>query len=473
MSQVLEPDSVRREMYRNQVVEHGESFLSDIDTRKAYVLTPDKGAKIREFPLSDSGIGMSKALEIVAEAVDLPGLNPASGGHLGYIPGGGIYLSALGDYLADITNRYAGMFFPNPGAVRMENMLVRWMADLVGYPETASGTLLSGGSLANLTCIVTARDAMGVKSAVVPHAVIYLTNQVHHCVTKALRIAGLTESHVRYVPTDSNYRLDVSALRTLVAEDKAKGLKPFMVVCSTGTTDTGAVDPVDQVADLAEEEGLWLHVDAAYGGFFLLCEEGRAAIKGLERSDSIVMDPHKGLFLPYGTGVAIVKRGDKLAESHHYTAAYLQDTLLQQDEISPADVSPELTRHFRGMRMWLPLQVHGLAPFKAALAEKLWLARYFHEQIIAIPGMERGPFPDLSVVLFRYVPQTGDSNAFMHKLLAAIHHDGRVFLSSTQIDGKMFLRFACLSFRTHLHTVDLCLKMLKECVEKVKTQQWA
>jgi aromatic-L-amino-acid/L-tryptophan decarboxylase len=466
-ARLLDPEANTRAAFRQAAVAHGENFLESMDAKPAYVLTQDKGAALLNAPLQEAGIPMDEALGLVAENVDRPGLNPASGGHLGYIPGGGIYLSALGDMIADITNRYSGVFFANPGAVRMENMLVRWMADIIGYPEGASGTLLSGGSLANLACIVTARDAQGISSAIVPKAVIYLTQQVHHCVTKAIRIAGLGEAHIRYVPTDAHYRMDVPALRALVQADADAGLRPFLVVASTGTTDTGAVDPTDQIADVAAEFGLWLHVDAAYGGFFMLCEEGR---KVLERSDSIVMDPHKGLFLPYGTGAAIVRDGARLAASHYYTANYLQDALQYTDEASPADLSPELTRHFRGLRMWLPLKVHGVAAFRACVEEKLWLTRWFWEQLALIPNMERGPFPDLSVALYRYVPESGDANAFNELLVKRLHEDGRVFLTSTKIDGKFYIRLACLSFRSHIHTIQMALDMLNENIAKVRVE---
>lgn len=464
----LDPTSEARGGYARLALDHAEGFLAGIETDRAFVRTEDMGRGLLGSPLGEKGLDMEVALDLVREHVDRPGLNPASGGHLGYIPGGGLYLSALGDFLADVSNRYAGMFFPNPGAVRMENMLVRWMADLVGYPASAAGTLLSGGSLANLACIVTARDAMGIKSREVERSVIYITAQVHHCVTKAFRIAGLGEAVVRYVPMDVHHRMDVGALKALVAADKAAGLRPFLVVGSAGTTDTGAVDPMEAIADLAAEEGLWFHIDAAYGGFFLLCEEGRKVLGGLERSDSIVMDPHKGLFLPYGTGVAIVKNGRKLADAHHYTASYLQDAAGHTEELSPADVSPELTRHFRGMRMWLPLKVHGVGAFRACVEEKLWLARYFWERLGEMEGMERGPFPDLSVVLYRYVPKAGDVDVFNERLVQHLHADGRVFLSSTRVGGHVYLRLACLSFRSHLDTIHRCIEMLEDGIAQTK-----
>ena len=183
----------------------------------------------------------------------------------------------------------------------------------------------------------------------------------------------------------------------------------------------------------------------------------------------MVMDPHKGLFLPYGSGAVLVKEGKHLSNAHYYDAHahYMQDAAKSRDELAPADLSPELSRHFRALRLWLPLKLFGVRPFRAALEEKILLARYFHEKIQSMDGFEVGPYPDLSVVTFRYLPQQGDSDAFNQRLTDEIQKDGRVFLSTTQLDGRFVLRLAVLSFRTHLDTLDLALEILKEKVEAI------
>jgi len=383
------------------------------------------------------------------------------------VPGGGIFHAALGDYLAAATNRYAGIFFANPGAVRIENILIRWMCKMVGYPEGALGNLASGGSIANLIAITTAREYHGIKSADVPSSVIYLTQQVHHCVQKALRIAGLGEAILHYIPMDAGYRMDALALQSAIAADRSAGHRPFMVAASAGTTDTGAIDPLDDIADIAHTEGLWYHVDAAYGGFFMLAEELRPRFKGIERSDSIAIDPHKGLFLPYGLGAVLIRNLDAQFKAHYYTANYLQDALDAGSEPSPADLSPELTKHFRGLRMWLPLQLLGLAPFRAAIQEKILLCRYAYDKIQEM-GFAVGPPPDLSIFVFRYVPNDQDPCTFNEKLVHQVQEDGRVFLSSTRIDGVYWIRFAVLSFRSHKQEVDLCLGILKNFISPPK-----
>lgn len=470
-SAVLEPTPDVRQALRQHVIDYGESFLNNIETVRAFIPTDDNGKGLLDSPITEKPLAIDPIIRLMEEHLDRPGLNPASGGHLGYIPGGGIYYSALGDYLADVTNRYAGVFFAGPGAVRMEHLLLEWMAGIVGYPAGAGGNLTSGGSIANLVGIVAARDAHALKGKDLHRSVVYLTSQAHHSVDKAIRIAGLHECVVRSIRMDERFRMDPASLERSIEADRKDGLNPWLIVASAGTTDAGAVDPLDAIADIASAHGVWLHVDGAYGAFFALCEEGKKILRGMERSDSLVMDPHKGLFLPYGTGAVLVREKKDLYQAFWYQANYLQDAAMLTGELSPADISPELTKHFRGLRLWLPLKLLGVAPFRAALEEKLWLARYFYEEIRRVDGFETGPYPDLSVVTFRYVPKRGDANAFNEKLIREVQRDGRVFLSSTMLDGKFTLRVAVLCFRSHLRTIDLALEVLKEKVKKVDSEQ--
>jgi aromatic-L-amino-acid decarboxylase len=458
-SAVLEPNAGLRDEMTGQAVAYAESFLSQLPVRNTF--EHDRGlSKDLEQPFIEEAGDFARLLETLKTAVNFEGINPASGGHMGYIPGGGIYPSAWGDFLADITNCYSGVSFASPGGAKMERLLVQWMACLVGYPETAGGDLTSGGSMANLTAIIAARETMGIRARQVESSCIYTTSDSHHCIDKAIRAAGLAECQKRLVPMDDRFRMDVAALQKLIIEDRAAGLRPWLLIASAGTTDTGAVDPIDAIAEIAKQYDLWLHVDAAYGGFFLLCEEGRQVLRGLGKAHSIVLDPHKGMFLPYGSGAVLVRDEEWLARSQAYQADYMQDARISSGHYSPADLSLELTRPFRGLRFWLPLKLFGLTPFRTALAEKIWLARYFHEQLENTPGWETGPYPELSVVTYRYIPEHGDVDNFNRQLVEAVQADGKVFISSTLINGRFFLRLAVLHFRTHLLQVDYLLELL-------------
>ncbi len=371
-----------------------------------------------------------------------------------------MFPAALGDLLADVGNRYVGIRFAAPAAAQMERSLVEWMGGLVGYPATAGGDLTSGASIANLEGIVTAREAFGIRSADVPRIVVYLTSQTHHCIEKALRISGLAECIVRRVDLDDGMRMRPERLDAMIRADVVAGLHPWLVVATAGTTDTGAVDPLAAIADIADTHSLWLQVDAAYGGFFILTAHGQQVLAGIERSRTVVMDPHKGLFLPFGSGALIVRDERQLADAHRYSALYLNDARESEGVFSSADLSLELSRPFRGLRLWLPLRLFGLAPFRAALEEKLLLARYFHSQLSETPGWIVGPSPDLSVVTYRYLPERGNANDFNRLLLQAVSADERAVISATEIDGAYTLRLAVLHYRTHLDHVDGLLEVL-------------
>jgi len=469
VSRQLEPDVIKRKNYFDQIGRYAEHYLQNLDDKPAYQETEKQGAGLYNHPFEEEPEPLEDLLELVEQEVDTPGINTSSGRHLGYIPGGGLYPGALGDYLAAVTNRYAGIYFASPGAVRMENQLIRWLAELIGFdPEQAGGNLTSGGSLANLIGLVTARDNTKVPIREFQNMVIYATNHTHHCIHKSLNITGMHEAVMRHVPMDDGYRMDPEALQEQIEKDEKDGLWPFIVVASAGTTNVGAVDPLDKIADIAEQHNAWLHVDAAYGGFFLLCEEGRKQIRHLDRADSVIMDPHKGLFLPYGTGAVVVRDKQKLFRSQHYTADYMMEAQENNHEISPADMSPELTKHFRGLRMWLPLKLFGLKPFRAALEEKIWLARFLHRELNKIDGLETGPSPELSITFFRYVPEEGDADEFNKKLLEKIRDDGHIFLSATRIDSIYYIRAAVMSFRTHLKQIEEVLQTIRDNVEVVK-----
>ncbi len=458
----LEPTVEERRRISNSVLRYVDSYLNELPKQKAFCSDRGDGVGIEDHTPDSPSLSIDEALELIRKEIDLPGLNAASGGHMGYVPGGGIPLSAFGDLLAAITNRYAGVYFASPGAVRMERSLVKWMTRLVGFPKGAGGNLSSGGSIANLTGIVAAREAHDIRSADVPKTVIYASPHMHHCLDKAIRIAGLKECVQRKIPLDDRFRMQPRALQEQIQSDKDNGLKPWVIIASAGTTDTGAVDPLNDIAGIAREQGIWFHCDAAYGGFFLLTEEGKAALQGIERADSVVLDPHKGLFLPYGSGAILVRDQNLLQKAFTYDADYMQDAHDPDGIHSPAAISPELTKHFRGMRMWLPLKVHGLAPFKACSREKLYLAHYFHQEVAKIPSIEVGPEPDLSITIFRLVPEGMDPDDATEQLTRRIREEGEVFLSSTRLNGHYYLRAAILSFRTHRHTIDSALERIRD-----------
>lgn len=456
----LEPDADDRRDLGNRALEHVLAYHDQIASASTNRPWSEVFAQRLEPEFTDEGRDPARVLDYVAECVDRPGFATTSPKFMAYIPGGGLFHSMMGDMLAAASNKYSGFASASPGAVRIENACVAWLASVIGYPETAAGTLTSGGSMANLTAVVAAREARDPDGG----GAVYVTRFAHYCIDKALHIAGRGRSPKRVIATDDNCRMSVAALEEALETDRRNGIRPWLVVASGGTVDTGAIDPLPEIAELCRKYGAWFHVDGAYGGLFSLCDGGKELLRGIEQADSVALDPHKTLFLPYGTGAALVREGQLLQDAFSASADYIRP--LGESEVgpSPADLSPELTRHFRAMRLWLPLQIAGIAAFRAAQSEKLALARYFHRRLSEIDGFDPGPPPDLSVVAFRYVPEEGDADEFNERLMKHLLQEGRVMMSGTRIDGTYYIRCAILCFRTHIEHVDEAIEAVLDGV---------
>ena len=469
LSRQLEIEQGERKKLLDQTNDYTEDFLESLPAGPAYLEEGyERSPRDQFFEVGEDPSTMEHIIPFLQTRVNRAGFNSASGGYLGYIPGGGIYEAALGDYAAAVTNVYAGIFHASPGAVRMENALIRWAGKLVGYESNFGGNLTSGGSLANLIAISAARTTKKIKGKDLHKSVIYTTRHTHHSNQKAIKICGMEECPIHYIELDENYRLDARHFEEQVKNDLQQGLRPFLVVGNAGSTNQGAVDPLHEISRIAKENDIWFHVDGAYGGFFLITDYGKRKLRGIEKADSVILDPHKGLFLPYGTGMVLVRDVRHLLAANSFEAHYMQDAEEHQEEYSPAELSPELSRHFRGLRMWLPLKLHGLQPFRTNLEEKILLARYFYYKIREL-GYDTGPFPDLSIVGFRYIPQGAnleEANEWNARLVRHIHHDGRVFVSSTFIRNIYVIRCAILSFRTHREHVDKLLDVIHEYTQK-------
>ncbi len=409
--------------------------------------------------------GDAGALLSLVNRAAAPAWESAGPGYLAYIPGGGLFTSALADFLAAGLNRYTAVAALAPALVALEARLLEWLCEEFELPGGAQGILTTGGSMANFMATVAARaerlddDPAG--------GVAYVSEQAHVSVAKAARFAGIPRERVRTIACTADLRMDPGALARAVGEDRQRGLHPFLVVATAGTTNTGTIDPLPAIADIATDSGMWLHVDAAYGGFFWLTERGRKLLVGLNRADSLALDPHKGLFLPYSTGCLLVRDGRSLGDPLLGSAPYLRDLATPDGLPDFATMSPELSRDFRGLRVWLPLHLHGLGAFRDALDEKLDLARLVYETLAADPRFEVPYPPDLSVVTLRLRGDDRENN----ELLDRINDTQRVVVPSTTIDGRVFLRVAVLSHRTHRERIDDLLAIVDRTAEQGLSQR--
>ncbi len=393
-----------------------------------------------------------------------------SPGYLAYIPGGGLYPAAVADFISAATNRYTGVWLAAPALVQLEANVLDWFRDWMGFPPSTRGLLTTGGSMAGFNAILCARERWLGRD--VRPGVLYTTTHVHHSVEKAAKLAGVFEDRVRHIPVDSHFSMRVDALGDAIRADRASGLRPFMVVSSAGTTNTGAVDPLGAIADVCAAENLWHHVDGAYGAFFHMCPELRGLLDGLPRADSLTLDPHKGLFLPYGTGALLVRDGSALRAVHGMSAGYLPGTPDPDAFYDPSQYGPELSRGFPGLRIWMCLKVFGAARFRAALAEKRALAVQAAARFAALPGLVMVAPPQLSLFAFHLTrpgATIADENRLTTDLLERVTRRGRVMLTGCTVDGRVLGRVCVLSFRTRQAQIDACVEDLADALDEQRS----
>ena len=383
-------------------------------------------------------------------------------GYMAFIPGGGVYPAALADFIADTTNRYTGVWQAAPALVQLEANALDWLRDWMQFPATTRGLFTTGGSMAMFNAIACAREQRLGND--IRAGTLYVTSQSHHCIAKAAKLAGIAHDRVRVIDVDADFRMRVDDLQRAIAADRAANLKPFMVFSTAGTTNTGAVDPIDAVADIAAREQLWHHVDGAYGGFFHMVPELRPLLSGLSRADSLTLDPHKGLFMPYGTGALLVRDGEALRALHASTAGYLPDN--QNEFYDPAQYGPDLSRGFPGLRIWLTLKLFGTARYRAALAEKRALAVWAAAEVAKIPGIVMDAAPQLSLFAFHLQSPALDTlakqNAATRALMDRVTARGQVMLTGATVGDRYLGRVCVLSFRTRKAQMQTCVQQLAE-----------
>ena len=373
-------------------------------------------------------------------------------GFMGYVPGCPTFPAVLGDWLATGFNVFAGVWPIAEGPNALELAVLDWFRSWIGMPEGTGGLLTNGGSGATLTAIVAARHAVvGDDAARLPRLVVYTSDQAHSAVARAAWIAGVPRRQVRVLPTDERFRLRVPELRAAIAADRGAGLLPLAVAVSAGTTNTGAVDPIDAIADLCAAEGIWLHADAAYGGFAVLTARGRAALAGLGRCDSVALDPHKWLFVPFECGCLLARDPARLRDAFHIMPDYLNDVAAREQQVNFADYGEQLTRQSRALKVWLGVRYFGLAALRDAMDRAMDLALHAERLVRAEPALELLSPAQLGVLCFRVRPPGIEGLALDHlneRVNAAVNAAGRHLVSSTRLRGAFSLRLCVLGYRT-------------------------
>lgn len=372
---------------------------------------------------------------------------------MGYVPSAPTFPAVLGDWMATGYNFFAGVWSVAAGPNEVELTVLEWFRRWLGMPEGTRGLLTTGGSNATLTAVVAARHAaLGERAEDLPRLTMYCSDQAHSSVARAAWIAGVPRGHVRLVASDDRFRLRPEALAAAVARDRAAGLLPFLVVGNAGATNTGAVDPLSDIADIAARERLWCHVDAAYAGFAVLTPRGRALLAGIERADSVTLDPHKWLYVPFECGCLLARDPAALDAAFHVLPDYLRDVEARDQDVNFADAGEQLTRYARALKVWVSVTYFGLSAIRDAIAQCMRLADAAERLVREAPDLEVLSPAQFGVVCFRVHPAGTDDpaalDALNERVNAAVNASGRVLMSSTRLRGAYSLRLCILNYRT-------------------------
>jgi aromatic-L-amino-acid decarboxylase len=459
----LTSEEMRSLGYRivDQIVEHFETLASKPVMRVSPRVELE--AELRE-PLPEESTPVDALLDQLRRVV-WPNIgNVQHPRFFAFIPSPSNFVSVMADALAAGFNPFAGNWLEGSGPAQIELVTIDWLREMCGLPETAGGLFVSGGSMANLTALAAARRARLDNRS--DDAIIYFSDQTHNSVEKALRVLGFAREQIRAMPSDEDFRLPVESLRRAVAEDRADGKRPFLVIANAGTTNTGAVDPIDQLADLCERENLWLHVDGAYGAAACLSERGRKLLVGIERADSLSLDPHKWLFQPFEIGCVLARDARLLKKTFHTMAGYLEDTKrAEEEEINYYDYGVQLTRGFRALKLWLSIKTFGAAAIREAINHGFEMAE-FAESLLRQSDCWRIISPaTFGIVTFIFVAEgcsESEISEIHRRMVEAMAEDGFAFANSTTLRGQTVMRLCTINPRTTEDDVRATIKQLEQ-----------
>ncbi len=388
----------------------------------------------------------------------------------GYISSPGAPVATVGSMIQSALNINVTCWRSGPAATELEHVTVNWLKEILDYPASSAGLLTSGGSMANFAGLAAARSAKAAGNVVRDGLAaagrsmrVYVSREGHFSVAKAAGMLGIGESNVREVDTNDRFQMDTADLERLIGEDRASGALPFCVVASAGTTATGAVDPLREIAEIARRYDLWLHVDAAYGGFAALDPQARPLFDGMAEADSVALDPHKWLYLPVGCGCVLYKDPAMARAAFSHSAEYTRTIGLEHDEAFAFwDYGPELSRPFRALDLWLLVKYAGARRLGEAIARNIACAKHLERMVQESADFEMLAPVELSVFCFRYKAAEGDLDALNERILLALQRGGSTYLSNASLRGRFALRGCVLNYRTTFEDMERVLEDVRK-----------
>ena len=463
---MLDPSADEMRNWGNSAIQLMADYLGDLRDRRVYRQMSSREIRDRlDATLPAKGIDFDALLKIFRETIIPFSRQNAHPRMFGYVQSPGTPVAAFADLLASTLNANLTVWRSAPAPVEMERLTIDWIRQILGFKAEAGGLFVSGGSMANLAAIAAARQAKG-------HSLgrlrIYASSETHFSIAKAAVLLGIGRENVRHVSVDDHFRIRVDDLVAKITADLEAGNVPFCVVANAGTVNTGAVDPLAEIRDIADRFKLWMHVDGSYGAFAVLAESARKLFAGIERADSVALDPHKWLYLPVDVGCVIYRDPEIARAAFAHEAEYTRIIGEKADEAFAFwDYGPELSRRFRALKVWMLLKGVGLDSLSEAIESNLACARYFESLVRASDDFEMGAPVELSIFCFRHLPaelrreSPKAIDAFNERLLIALQRDGSSYLSNATLGGRFALRGCVLNYRTTLRDMEILLDDLR------------
>ena len=472
MSLELDHDSMQR--LGRQVADHVAAHLAGLrDQRVVKTLSRRDAEPLIYTPPPVKGADFDALMQFLEQRVFPHHTPEPHPGFLAYVQSCSTFPAVLGDWLASGYNFFGGAWAVASGPAMLEVTVLEWFRQWIGMPEGTGGILTSGGSTANLMALVAARHAVvGDDPGRLPRLSLYTSNQMHSSVVRAAWIAGIPRANVRVLPVDDAFRMSLAALEQAIHRDREAGFLPVAVVGSAGTTNTGATDPLPEIAALCRREDIWLHVDAAYGGFAALSPRGRADVEGIELADSVTLDPHKWLYIPFECGSLLAREPRRLLDAFHILPDYLRDLGGSGGEVNFADYGEQLSREARAIKVWTGVSFYGTERLAAEIGASIGRAELAERLVRATPGLEVLAPARLAICCFRAHPagldEPGALDALNQQVLERVNGNGNFFISTTRIRGALSLRICACGWRTTDADIERLVEELNEAAEEAR-----
>lgn len=428
--------------------------------------------KIKEIGIPEKGRPVQEVVKEMEEEIYKYSGDPNHPRFFGFIPGPASCVSWLGDVMTSAYNIHAGGSKLAPAINCTEQEVIHWMTKKAGFGDNAGGIFVSGGSMANITALTAARDRK-LTDETLHLGVAYVSDQTHSSVAKGLRIIGIPNNRIRKIPTNEHFQMDIAELNSALEKDVKDGYIPFVVIGTAGTTNTGSVDPLEEIAKICQKYEMWFHVDGAYGGSVLASEKYHHLLKGVELADSLSWDAHKWLFQTYGCAAILVRDIRDLYRSFHVNPEYLKDIQDNNDSVNMWDIGIELTRPARGLKLWLTLQVLGTDLISSAIEQGFTLATWADEEVRKMKHWEVVSPAQLAILNFRYAPEDlteEQKNELNEKISAMLRESGYAAIFTTVLHGKTVLRLCAIHPETDKEDIQTTIQLLDKYAQEVHAQ---